>query len=106
MSEAFGELELHPWEFDRYSFSDYVAKRRGKSSNDLNKWHRTRMLSYFVAAPHMKKGVKITDLFPLPGDIKEKTLKDMTGSELKDWYEKRKQAEIKAGLRADDNGKS
>ena len=39
----------------------------------------------------------MSDLLELPGDPKR--LKDLKGKELKDWYEKRKQLEIKAGLR-------
>lgn len=76
-----------------------MARRRGRSQVDLGEWHRTRMLAYFVAAPNLKKGVKMTDLFPLPGDRPDKSLKDMSGQELKEWYEKRKQAEIAAGIR-------
>lgn len=71
---------------------------------ELNEWHRVRLLAYYCAAPHLKKGTKITDLFPLPGDQVKKTLKDLKGDELKEWYENRKKMEIEAGIRKLEDG--
>lgn len=69
------------------------------SNADLKLWNIGRFVAYYAAAAYLKKGTKITDILPLPNDEKRRSLKDLTGDELKQWYEKRKQAEIKAGLR-------
>lgn len=90
-------MGLHPWEFERYTFKEYVAKRKGIANIDVNEWHRVRFLAYYAAGPYLKKGTKLTDIFPLPGD--PKTLKDLKGDELKQWFEKRKEAERAAGIR-------
>ena len=97
LAEAYGELGLHPWEFDLYTMSDYLARRKGYMNKDLNDWHKVRIMSYYSAVGYLKKGTKLTDIIPLPGDPKR--LKDLKGDELKDWFERRKQLEIKAGLR-------
>lgn len=99
MSEAYGEFGLHPWELDRYDFKDYVCLRKGRNKRELSEWHRVRLLAYYSAAANLKKGTKITDLFPLPGDKVGKSLKDLKGEELKEWYENRKKMEIEAGIR-------
>lgn len=97
LSEAYGEMNLHPWDFDQYSLKDYILKRKGFNNSELNEWHRTRLMCYYAASGNLKKGTKLTDILPLPGD--KKTLKDLKGDELKDWFEKRKELEIKAGIR-------
>ena len=97
LAEAFGELGLHPWELDRYTMSDYIARRKGYQAKDLNEWHRARIIAYYAASGNLKKGTKLQDILPLPGDPKR--LKDLKGESLKEWYEARKQLEIKAGLR-------
>ena len=97
MSEAYGEMNLHPWELDEYTLQQYILKRKGISNKELGEWHRARFIAYYCAGPHLKKGTKITDILPLPGD--KKRLKDLSGDELKEWFEKRKELEIKAGIR-------
>lgn len=67
------------------------------AAKEVNDWHRARFLAYYAAGPYLKKGTKISDILPLPGDPKK--LKDLKGSELKDWYERRKAMEIAAGIR-------
>lgn len=73
------------------------------SNSDLKLWNIGRFIAYYASGPYLKKGTKITDILPLPNDERKKTLKDLTGEELKEWYEKRKQAEIAAGIRTVDN---
>ena len=97
-------MGLHPWEFDRYTLNEFVCKRRGMSNNEIKLWNVARFLAFYSAGPYLKKGTKLTDILPLPGDNTPKRLKDLSGSELKEWYEKRKQAEIAAGIRTVDNG--
>lgn len=99
LSEAYGEFGLHPWDFDQYTMQEYILKRKGLATKELGEWHRARFIAYYAASGNLKKGTKLTDILPLPGERKEKKLKDMKGDELKDWYEKRKELEIKAGLR-------
>ena len=97
MAEAYGEMGLHPWELDLYTMDDFAARRKGYQQRDLTEWHRARFVAYYSAVGYLKKGTKMSDLLELPGDPKR--LKDLKGEELKEWYEKRKQLEIKAGLR-------
>lgn len=97
LSEAFGELGLHPWDFERYTFREYVARRKGMAARDVSEWHKMRFLAYYAAGPYLKKGTKISDILPLPGDPKR--LKDLKGEDLKEWYERRKEMERAAGLR-------
>jgi hypothetical protein len=90
-------MGLHPWELDEYTMDQFVAKRKGFMKRELSEWHRVRFVAYYSAVGYLKKGTKMSDLLELPGDPKR--LKDLKGEELKEWYEKRKQLEIKAGLR-------
>ena len=99
LSEAYGEMGLHPWEFDQYSMQEYILKRKGLATKELGEWHRARFIAYYAASANLKKGTKLTDILPLPGEKKAKTLKDLKGEELKEWFERRKELEIKAGLR-------
>ena len=71
LAEAFGEMGLHPWEFDRYTYKEFHAKRKGLSDKELREWQRTRLIAYYAAAPHMKKGFKISDIFPLGDEVKK-----------------------------------
>lgn len=92
-------MGLHPWELDQYTLKEFILKRKGIANKELNEWHKIRFLAYYAASGNLKKGTKLTDILPLPGEKKEKTLKDLKGDELKDWFERRKQLEIKAGIR-------
>lgn len=71
LAEAYGELGLHPWEFYRYTWAEFTAKRKGNADKELREWQRTRLIAYYAAAPHMKKGFKISDIFPLPDEEKK-----------------------------------
>ena len=96
-AEAFGEMGLHPWELDHYTMSDYIAKRKGHQAKELTEWHRVRIVAYYAASGYLKKGTKLQDILPLPGD--KVMNKQQKGESLKEWYEKRKALEIKLGLR-------
>lgn len=68
MAEALGEMGLHPWELYRYSMEEFLAKRKGRTAIEMIQWHQTRIIAYYAAAPHMKKGFKMMDIITLPGD--------------------------------------
>lgn len=75
VAEALGEYGMHPWEFYRYTFREFLAKRKGYTEKELREWHRVRVLSFFAASGNLKSGTKIHQLFPLPGDKGYKTQK-------------------------------
>ena len=68
MAEAFGEMGMSPKEFINYSYSDYMHKRKGFSNTKIERLQEVRLICFFAAAGNLKKGTKIEDLFPIPGD--------------------------------------
>lgn len=68
MAEAFGEMGMSPKEFITYSYSDYMHKRKGFSNSKIERLQEVRLICFFAAAGNLRKGTKIEDLFPLPGD--------------------------------------
>jgi hypothetical protein len=63
-------MGLHPWEFFRYSFKQFIAKRKGFYQLELREWHRTRFVAFSAAssAGLLKKGTTLQKFCPLPGD--------------------------------------
>lgn len=45
---------------------DGYTKRQETEARD--RWEQTRILAYYVAAPHLKQSMTITKFFPLPWD--------------------------------------
>lgn len=63
--EAFGDLTMSEWQaiVERYEASwmrDYRTT-----------WEQTRTLVYATLAPHLKEGVSLRDVMPLPWDAPE-----------------------------------
>jgi hypothetical protein len=86
--EAFGVLNIHPWDFWNYTFEDYLLKRNGFYNNrDIQlraEFQNFRLVAYFCVYPHLTKGAKnkpYTDIIP---DIYEKSTKT---EDFKQWFE-------------------
>lgn len=91
--EAFGVLNLHPWDFWEYTFEDYLLKRNGFFNNwDIQlraDFQHFRLVAYFCVYPHLTKAAQkkpYTDIIP---DIYEKNIKK---EDFQKWFdEKRKE---------------
>ena len=69
---ALGELNLHPWELDRYTYKDLVYKIRGRRKVIDEEWQRTRAVAYAAASVGFKKKMSIERFWPFPSDKKKK----------------------------------
>jgi hypothetical protein len=85
---AYGELRLKPWEFDEYTFDDFILTINAKNKAEVNEWQHTRALAYVMAQPYMKKKMSVEQFWPLPGDkvtsrsaVKGKRFSQMTKEE-------------------------
>lgn len=60
--EAFARLTIEEW--------DAIARRKADAvqTEYRERWERVRTLVYASLAPHLKQGVTITDVMPLPWD--------------------------------------
>ena len=90
--EAYGEMGLHPWELDDYSMQDFFFKRSGLYDRELREWHMVRFLAYYAAGSDLKKGTKLKDILPLPGDTEHTT------ESLKERYQRQREKLKAAGL--------
>lgn len=95
---ALGELNLHPWELDRYTYKDLVYKIRGHRKVVIEDWERARIVAFyaFIGGGHAKKKLTPEKLFRLAGD-KGNTLKDQLEDikNKQELYEKYKTAKLK-----------
>lgn len=89
--EAFGVLNLHPWEFWEYTFEDYLLKRNGfydyRRIDLKNNLQHFRYVAYWCVYPHLKKTAQNkpwTDIIP---DIYDKSTKP---EDTKEWFEERR----------------
>lgn len=68
---AFGQLGLHPWEFDEYTMDDLVLRLEGHQQNEVKEWERARLIAYYTFLPNAKnKKLRIDKFLPLPSDKK------------------------------------
>ncbi len=67
-AEAFGEMDMLPWNFYRMTFEEFHLKRKGLFNLRVERLHEVRLICFFAASGNLKKGTRIEQLFPLPGD--------------------------------------
>lgn len=94
--EAFGVLNLHPWDFWEYTFEDYLLKRNGHFNNRDTQlraeFQNFRLVAYFCVYPHLTKAGRNKPYTEIIPDIYERSAQSQT-EDFKQWFEeKRKQA--------------
>ena len=71
--ELAGRLGMSEAEFELTTPRYMYHRQKGFEALQVEYWQRTRMEAFYAFLPHTKKGAlkRPTDLFQLPGDVKD-----------------------------------
>lgn len=85
-----GKLGFTPELLDSLNLRQFLNALDG--FNDLNReqWERTRIICYYAVMPHSKKGIRLSDLWPMDKDLifstKTARVYKLSPEEVEQWH--------------------